>query len=77
MYCLQFSSDLLPLIIQHNTCFVFQLRDNKIDLSLNRELELKALMQRITTIESDVQTIKSEHEVLSNDVDSLKDENES
>ena len=53
---------------------VFQLRDNKIDLSLNRELELKALMQRMTTIGTDMLTIKKEQHSLSDDVDAVKTE---
>ena len=60
-----------------NNQFAFQLRDNKIDLSLNRELELKALMKRTEAIETDLLTMKREHRVLSDDVEVLKDENES
>ena len=62
-------------LVQRENQFAFQLRDNKIDLSLNRELELKALVQRTTAIETDIQTMKWEHKVLSVDVDVLKDEN--
>ena len=64
-------------LVQRENQFAFQLRDNKIDLTLNRELELKALVQRTTAIETDIQTMKYEHKVLSDDVDVLKDDNES